>query len=72
MTKFPWFWEPPWEPGRRLAPRQRVRPVLRCSVPQNAPQFMWNPVNAIHIDRWSTPRVVYIAHLASSRYDQAA
>ena len=37
-------------------------------VPQNAPQFTWNPVRAIQVDRWTTPRVVYLAHERSARY----
>ncbi len=36
-------------------------------VPQNAPQFAGNPVASIQIDRWSTPRVVYFAHLSSPK-----
>lgn len=37
-------------------------------VPQNAPQFTWNPVLHIQIDRWATPRIVYLAHVASAKY----
>jgi hypothetical protein len=40
----------------------------RYSPPLNAPQFTWNPVPAIQIDRWSTPRTVYFAHESSAKY----
>ncbi len=40
----------------------------RYDVPANAPQFATNPVSSIQIDRWSTPRVVYIAHVPSAKF----
>jgi hypothetical protein len=33
--------------------------------PAGAPAFAGNPVQSIQIDRWSSPRVVYLAHVAS-------
>jgi hypothetical protein len=38
------------------------------SVPANAPTFTWNPVRSIQIDRWASPRIVYLAHQPSARY----
>ncbi len=40
----------------------------RYWVPANAPAFSSNPVKSIQIDRWSTPRVVYLAHGPSARF----
>ena len=40
----------------------------RYNVPATAPGFTWNPVRSIQIDRWSTPRIVYLAHERSAKY----
>jgi hypothetical protein len=40
----------------------------RYFVGPDAPQFTWNPVRSIQIDRWTRPRAVYIAHEASPKY----
>jgi hypothetical protein len=40
----------------------------RYFVPPGAPQFTWNPVKNIQIDRWTTPRAVYLAHEPSQKY----
>jgi hypothetical protein len=37
-------------------------------APATAPVFSSNPVRSIQIDRWSTPRIVYLAHGPSARY----
>jgi hypothetical protein len=40
----------------------------RYFTPATAPGFTWNPVMSIQIDRWTTPRIVYLAHQASPKY----
>ena len=42
----------------------------RYYVPENAPAFASNPVRSIQIDRWSSPRIVYLAHQPSGKYGQ--
>jgi streptogramin lyase len=37
-------------------------------VPATAPSFTWNPVRAIQIDRWATPRIVCLARAASAKH----
>jgi hypothetical protein len=37
-------------------------------VPQGAPAFTANPVRSIQIDRWSSPRVVYLTHPATKEH----
>jgi hypothetical protein len=32
------------------------------------PAFAWNPVRNIQIDRWSSPRIVYMAHEATPKF----
>jgi len=38
------------------------------AVPKDAPQFASNPVRSIQIDRWTTPRIVYMAHTPTQQY----
>ncbi|ABC80925.1 hypothetical protein [Anaeromyxobacter dehalogenans] len=38
------------------------------TVPQGAPKMAWNPVRSIQLDRWASPRIVYIAHGPSLKY----
>jgi hypothetical protein len=37
------------------------------TLPPGAPAWAGNPVRSIQIDRWSTPRVVYLAHVKTAK-----
>jgi hypothetical protein len=36
-------------------------------APEGAPRFAGNPVLSIQIDRWASPRIVYLAHVRSAK-----
>lgn len=39
----------------------------RSFAPEGAPAFAGNPVRSIQIDRWASPRIVYLAHVPSAK-----
>ena len=49
----------------RLRPLQGRRAGSRTSRSDDLPAFARGPVRSIQIDRWASPRIVYLAHLES-------
>jgi hypothetical protein len=47
-----------WKDGR----------LSSSSPPAGAPAFTQNPVTSIQLDRWTTPRIVYLTHLATATF----